>query len=480
MSNNVAQAIQKTAFGESSVAENTPVFQISTQYRQVGQTASVLVNGGTSGTGSSKFFAESSAAANSLGSILSRRALTYRPGQGAKGRFTAKFDPPADGNEQDVGLLGFNDTLSFGYDVNKVFGIWYRRFAQQEVQVLTVTTGASGAETATVTVDGVAYSVALTAGTAQHNGYQIAESLNLQLSLWDFDSRWDGATATVTAIQNLVSATVGAFAFSSATAAGAWAQAESAQEWTDEHIPQSQWNGDYDFTITPGKLTPYEISFEYLGAGGLYFKAENPETADFEIVHTIQAAGLNDNPTLRNPTFRIGAASENKTGTTVVRVESASMGGFIEGKKVNTSGSRGTSSNTAGVGTTPTNIITLRNRNEYGGIRNLAEVIIGIVGASSDAVKPVNVELILGAIPLGSGNSFIFEDFDSADSVVQVAKNSTPVTNGRVIAAGEPGQLDFSNLDQILIPGETLTIAMNVASGASVDMQASAIWFEDQ
>jgi hypothetical protein len=474
-------ALQKTAFGEASTAENTPVIQLSTQYRQTGQTESILVNGGTSGSENSKFYAQTPAAADSLGSILSERALTYRPGQGAKGRFTAKFDAPVAGNEQDAGLLGFNDTLTFGYDVNQNFGIWYRRFAKQEVQVLTITTGAGGTETATVTVDGVAYSVSLSPGAIEHTAYEIAESLNTQVSLWDFDSTYNsaGPTATVTAVQNLVSATVGSFAFTSATAAGAWAQSEAAQEWTADHIPQSSWNGDFDFTITPGKLTPYEISFEYLGGGGIEFKAENPETSDFEIVHTIQAAGQNDNPTLLNPTFRLGVASENKTASAVVRVESASLGGFIEGKKVNTSGSRGTSNTVLTVGPVLTNIITIRNRNHYGGIRNLAEVIIGIVGASTDAVKPVDVQVILGAKPTAS-NSFTFEDFNTADSIVQIAKNNTPVTNGEVIAEGEPGQLDFSNLDQVLIPGKSITIAMRVSSGSSADMKASAIWFEDQ
>lgn len=468
------KSFQKTAFGELSTAENTPVIQLSTQYGQVGQTESINVNGGTSGSVDSKFFAESPANNNSLASILSKRALTYRPGQGAKGRFTFKFDTPVAGNEQDVGLLGFNDTLSFGYN-GLDFGIWYRRFAKQEVQHLTVGTGATGSETATVTVDGVAYNVDLTAGSTSHNAYEICQQLNDQVFLWDFDN----TGSTVIAIQNLVNTTIGSFAFSSATAAAVWAQESAAQDWTIDFFKQSEWNGSYDFTITPNKITPAEISFEFLGGGGIEFKVENPRTSDFEIVHTIKAAGQGDLPTLLNPTFRVGCASENKTASTPLRVESASYGAFIEGKKVNTSGSKGAANEVGGIDSTLTNILTIKNRNEYGNIRNLAEVVIAIVGAATDTVKPVDVQIIKNATPV-AGSSFIFQNFNTVDSVVQTSKDTVPVEGGEVVAAGNPGQLDFGNLNQVLIPGETITVAMALQSGGTALMKASAIWFEDQ
>jgi hypothetical protein len=295
------------------------------------------------------------------------------------------------------------------------------------------------------------------------------------VQLWDFDSTDD----TVTAVQNLVSATVGAFAFSSATAVAAWAQAQAAVEWTVDFIPQASWSEDIDFTIVPSKLTPYEISFEYLGAGAIEFKAENPSTGAFETVHMISPAGDDDLPTLLNPTFRLGVASENKGNATAIRVESASFGGFIEGKKINTAGSKGASNTAAGVGLLPTNIITLRNRNEFGDIRNLAEVIIAIVGASTDSTKPVDVQIIKNASPI-LGSSFVFSDFNNTDSIMQIAIDQVTVTGGEVIAAGSPGELDFGDLNQILIPGESITVAMNITSGAASVMKASAIWLEDQ
>lgn len=477
MSNNAAQVLAKTAFGELSVAEPTPVIQLLTQYGQLASVEQVNVNGGTSGSSKSKFFAQAPALTNSLGSIISKRALVYKPGQGAKGRFTARFNTPKAGSEQDAGLLGFSDTLTFGYN-GLDFGIWFRNHSEPEVQLLTITTPASGSENATVTIDGVGYTVPLTNVTASQNAYEISTSLNDQLQLWDFDSNG----AVVTATQNLVSETIGSFSFSSGTAIANWVQAQAAVEWSVANgnltfIKQADWNGDKSFTITPGKLTPYEISFEYLGGGGIEFKAENPETSDFSVVHTIKFAGTSDNTSLRNPSFRIGWASENKTNNTVVRVEGASGMGAIEGERVNVTPSRAKSFSQAGVGLLPTNILTLRCRTEFGLLRNFAEVVIAITGASSDSSKPVDVELVKNAIPVAP---LTFDNFDSAESVVQVSTDMVVMAGGDTITAGEPGSLDLDKLNQVLIPGETLSILMNTTSGAASDMKASVIWLEDQ
>jgi hypothetical protein len=477
MSNNVSQELAKTAFGELSVAEPTPAIQLLAQYGQLSSVGSINVNGGDSGAEKSKFFAETPSAPTSLGSVISKRALVYKPGQGAKGRFTAKFDAPREGNEQDAGLLGFSDTLTFGYN-GLDFGIWYRRHAEPEVQKLTITTSSGASESATITVDGVAYMVPLTNVSASQNAYEVSKSLNDQVQLWDFDSAGDA----VVAVQNLVSESVGAFAFSSGSAVASWGQSQSATEWSETNgnltfISQDDWNGDKSFSINPDKLTPYEISFEYLGGGGIEFKVESPETSDFKIVHTIRYSGTSAETSLRNPSFRIGWASENKTNSTIVRVEGASGMGAIEGKRVSVTPSRAKSFTQASVGTAKTNIITLRCRNEFGLLRNLSEVIIAITGASSDSSKPVDVELIKNATPTAP---LTFVNVDTFESVVQIATDLVSLTGGDVIAAGEPGSLDLDKLNQVLIPGETLSIAMNVTSGASADMKASVIWLEDQ
>lgn len=469
--------IPKTAFDEISTAENTPVIQLLAQYSQTWQTESVNVGGGLSGISRSKFFAETPALQNTLASIISERALVYKPGQGAKGRFTAKFDDPAAGSEQDAGLLAFSDTLTFGYN-GLDFGIWVRSHAEPEIRTLTINTPAAGAENASISVDGTVYIVPLTAGTTSQNAYQVMTSLNTQVQLWDFDCSGN----QVIAVQNLVSESVGAFSFSSSTAAGSWVLTQAATEWSLSNgnllfVPQANWNGDRSFQVNPQKLTPYEISFEYLGGGGIDFKIENPVLSEFKTVHTLRFAGTSDETSLRNPSFRIGWASENKANNTAIRVEGASAAGFIEGRRINVAPSRAKSNTRANVGTSPTNILTLRCRNEFGKLRNLAEAIIAITGASSDSTKPVDVQLIRNAAP---ASPLTFTNFNTTNSVIQISTDPVIMTGGDVIAAGEPGTLSLSQLNQTLIPGGTLSVVMNVTSGAASTMKASVIWLEDQ
>lgn len=460
-----------TAFGELSVAENTPVVQITTPYGQLSQTESFVLNLGNTGSLNSKFFAGSGAAANSIGGLVSKRSVIYKAGQGAKGRFSARFDTPAVGNNHDAGLFGTSDSLSFGFN-DLDFGIFHRAHAKPEVQILTVTTPAGGSENATVTVNGVGYTVPLTAGTASHNAYEIAVSLTSQVDLWEFDSQAD----TVVAIQVQAFGGVGAFAFSSSTAVGSWVQAAAVEVGTITFIKQADWSESYDFTITPSKLTPYEISFEYLGAGGIEFYAENPQTAQFELVHRIMYAGTSDDVSLTNPSFRLGWISENTTNTSNITVEGGSAAGFIEGKKVNVSDSHAAVHTQIGV-TTAKNIMTIKNRAEFGGLRSLAEIEVAITSASSDSSKSVTLTLTRNAIP---ATSFTYTYEDKDESIALIATDDVAISGGSVIAAGVLGSLSLDKLNQTLAPGETITLSMKVASGTASEMTASLNWIEDQ
>ena len=463
-----------SAFGELMFATNTPVVQLVAQYNQLHSLEQFTLPLGLASTGTvdSMFFASTDAAPGSAAAITSRRALTYRAGQGASARFTAKFGTPVEGNFQFAGLIGVSDRLTFGYE-NTVFGIHYRKFGKSEVQDLQVTTPAGGDEDATVTVGGVAFTVPLTAGTVEDNAFEIAMSLQDQTDLYDFDSVGD----TVKAIGIRSGVVVSAFDFTSATAVATWSQAVAGVASEDEFIPQTDWSEGVSFKITPDKLTPYQISFEYLGGGGIDFFAENPETSNFELVHRLIIAGTGDKPSLLNPSFKIGWATANSTSTTSTTVYGASAAGFIQGLKRFTNPTSATSATTSNVGTTPTNIVTVKCRNEFGGIRNFSEIVMALSGASSDSSKNVSVQLIRNAT-FSSPLNYRYKD--EFESVALIATAPVAITGGDVLAAGSPGELNLDVLNQVLIPGESVTIAMNVSQTPVSEMSASLIWFEDQ
>lgn len=84
----------KTAFGETSVAEPTPIIQLQFPYGL--NTALVTPQNNQSGSASvatSMAQLSTGAAANSSATLLSNKAITYQPGLGVKARFTAAETP---------------------------------------------------------------------------------------------------------------------------------------------------------------------------------------------------------------------------------------------------------------------------------------------------------------------------------------------------------------------------------------------------
>ena len=109
----------KTAFGEISVAEVTPVIQLDFVYGVNDVTTKTSTTGtGTVSNGNGMVSASTGASASSSAVVYSSRNLKYRPGQGALIRFTALFTTGV-ANSRQVAGMGFpslDDGLFFGYD----------------------------------------------------------------------------------------------------------------------------------------------------------------------------------------------------------------------------------------------------------------------------------------------------------------------------------------------------------------------------
>lgn len=462
--------LPKSAFGEVAVAELTPVVQLTSQYGQLGRTESFVIGAGSTGSEDGKFYAVTNSSQGDISALTSVRSVSYRAGQGGEGKFTGKFDTPKQGNFQFVGLVSATDFLGFGYS-DLTFGIHYQRGGVVECQTLTLTSGAGGSETATVTIDDEVFSVPLTLGTAAENCYEIAESLNGQTDKYSFDSIQNTVVAT-----SVLSQPAGVFAFSSATAAGAWVQNAAGQITDQGFIPQSGWSESIDFEITPDKLTPFKIAFQYLGGGNIFFYAENPDTGAFELVHMEKLAGTLDSPNLTNPSFRLGVISNNILNDTPVRVESGSMAGFIQGKREFTESSLADSETKTDIGATLTNIITFKARTEFGFKRSLIEAqAVGFSG-STDSAKPIEVEIIKNAT---FANRIIYDYIDQDESMTLTSKTETEVTGGEIALIEPAGSYDVKNRNLVFAPGETMTIAMRVTQTPASAMTASAVWFED-
>ena len=472
------QNLDQTAFGELAVAQPYPEVQISAVN---GLRDDILVV--EAGTGADvsvvdgNYEISSGADAGGLAACLTNKQATYRNGQGLLGRFTALFPSNAANNLQFAGFINSDNIFAFGYDGTE-FGVVRGYDGKAELQRLQITTPAGGAENATVTVNGTGYTVPLTSGTVQDNAFEVAQSLNAQVPNYNFSSNDD----EVTALAGTPTA-AGSFAFTSATAAGTWTQVTAGRSATFDWVPLADWTNPPSWTIDPTKGNVFQIRIQYLGYGGIRFYVENPETAEFELVHVYQYANANTIPHVTNPTFRIGWASQNIGNTSNITVKGASAGAFVEGLKVFDERGRTASgevlSLTAGA---RLNILTIRNRLDINGVTNRTTVYPQVLLIGGDHNKAIIFHVDAGTTFL---DPMIFEYIDEQSSVVEFSTSAAEVDqDGREVATFRYRgigtlEIDISRFFSELNPSESLTISAITASGTGAEADCSLVWLED-
>lgn len=481
---NVNTQLNTTAFGDLKAEKMTPIVQISAEYGLLDQVLTVI-DLGASGTASvidNKFTVQSGVAADGVAAILARRLLSYRPGQGALARFTALFTTGVALSRQLSGLITAENSFAFGF-IGTDFGIIHTHDGESEYQELTITTPAAGAESATITVDGIGYTVPLTAGTVQHNAFEIANSLTAQVPNYDFSSNNDQVLA-----EAVLNDPAGSFAFSSATAVATWAQITAGVLPVTDFTAQEDWSENTFLSLNPVfgpiKGNVYAIQVQYLGFGGIKFFVEDPATADFVLVHIIKYANTSTMPSVTNPSFRVGWVARNFGNTTNLTVSGGSAAGFIEGEFSISTPPRGEEHDQLSVGTTLTNIITFRNRLNFGGKRNRAELLPLLLSLSTQANKSAFFQIIANPT---FGGDMDFNYIDKNNSIMEVAKDAVTISGGQLVGgatvvAGSSIPVEFNIREWhkfAALPGATFSIAARVSGGAAADMQTTATWVED-
>lgn len=465
-----------TSFGEASVANPTPVVQITAQYGLRADVLSASIGGSTDAI-DSKFTVNTGTGATNVTALVSAREVPYRAGQGLRCLATALFSPGVVDASQLVGLINSEAFFGFGYDGTE-FGIVFAREGGREQQELEITTGAAGAENATVTIDNIPFTVPLTGGTVQKTAYEVAASLNPQHPAYNFTS----VNGFVYAIALLSDLGAGTFSFSSATAAGTFTEIEAGSIPVETWVKQEDWNVNPGIDINPQLGNVYQIQLQYLGFGGIKFFIEDPATSKFELVHVIRYANTATIPLVKNPIFRCGWAARNTGNTTDITVQGASAAILVEGKIVVDGSHRGVCSFQTGIGTTRTSILAIQNRLSFSGVANRSEIIPRILHLATDTIKTALFEIVLNPI-IATGE---FLDFQSTgdNELAELAQNTATVTGGQVIACfnvqiGTGVPISFEDITAGLSPGQTLAIVTRVSGGSTAEMSASLSWQDD-
>ena len=439
--------------------------------------------GGSAGAVNQLFEVSTGTSVGGYGAIQSFRTSNYKVGQGIMCRFGAIFpSTPTALSLLGAGFLNIGDEVSFGYNGTD-FGTWHKYGGLAEVQHLQITAAASGVETATVTVAGTAYSVDLTdaSGDVNFTAYEIVKELEADATFtaWEVEQLND----EVIFVAKSDGDKTGTFSFSSSTAAGTFSEVTAGVTKTSDFTAQDDWNGEdisgWDVPFDPSKGNDYMICFKD-GFGNLDYYIEHPDKTTFVKVHTVRWTNRQTAANLGNPSLRAGLYAASAGSTVDLKVQVSDIAIITQGSQEPTRNPRAVD-NSKSIGTTLTNVLTLRNTREYNGYANQVEIQPRELTLVNDGTKPAIFEI--RANPTVAGQT----DFQAvgANLVSELDVTGGAVsTNGRLLAAYTVARqnslvIHLVDLKIAIPPTLRLVIAGKVISGSSADLAASLVYYED-
>jgi hypothetical protein len=476
---------QKSAFGETEVAEPTPVVQLQFPYNINTRLVNTNANGGSVTFFANKAKISTGAGANQSAQILSRREVKYNPGQGALIRFTAVFTAGAANSTQYVGIGDAADGFFFGFN-GTAFGVMRRQGGSVEIQTLTITTASTTDEDLTITLDGNAKAdVTVTnSGVKETTAREIAaEDYSAIGGGWNAEAVGD--TVIFTSFDSGDKA--GAFTLSAAaTAVGTFAETVAGAAPTEAVVAQTSWSEDKaagaetlpSLTFTNGNV--FQIRYQWLGFGAIEFSIENPSTGRFVLVHRIEYANSATIPSIDNPTLPLCVFAGNTSNTSDIVVETSSLAGFVEGKDVDLGFLNSAENGITNLGATELPILSIRNKRVFQSKLNRARIAPLFVALATLSTKPVIFRVRVDTTLTGSPS---FSDVAASTSMVATDTSASGVSGGNVILTTVLGKesaeiIDLTSLRARLLPGELITITAQAASGTNQEVNVSITWDE--
>lgn len=474
----------RTAFDEIAVAEPSLACEMHFAYGALAwQVVQQNNQSGSFSVVNHQAELSSGAAANSSSTIQSRLPVRYIPGKGVAARFTAVFDTPAAGNIQTIGIGTAQEGFFFGYNGTS-FGVLHRLGGEPEVRALTVTTASSDAESITITLDGETASVPVTAsGVITTTANEIAAFDYSDVGPgWDAIARgekvifiaWDSSSRT------------GTYSLSGATSAvGTFAQSLAGIAPTETWVAQSSWNGQDTFdgtgptgvTLNPQAGNVFQIKFQWLGYGLISFYAEDPDDGELHLVHAIEYANANTNPSLQVPSLKLFAQTKNVANTTDIVLKTPCMAAYIEGKIPQFGRRAGlTVESKTGLNTSYVPVMSFKMANVFNGTQNRQLLKVNLISVANDHNKAMLFRFAGNMTLTGAS----FSEIASGQSSVLLDTSATAATGGQEfftlpLGAGDSAIIDLSSdyFAGLFTAGDVVTCSARTASGTGGEASVS-------
>lgn len=432
----------------------------------------------------------------SYSQLQSKRLHQYRPGQGGLGRFSALFDTPTTGVQQIAGIGNQVSGFFFGVDPSDgKFGILHRQSGLESNQVLTITNGTGeSTETATIVIDGVTFSVSLTASQSTSQvAEQIASAVDANgnsiflLNQWITDSV--GTTVIFLSETATGSRATNTYSFSSTgSATGTWESMTDGTAVVNTWITQDNWNehklNGYETTgmkFNPTLGNVFQIQYEWLGFGAVKFYIEDVNNGRFLLVHQLKYANSNTIPNISQPAMKLIWGINTTNVTTSATMKMVSGGLFNEGEIYDFNN---VFSKTQTYTTTTSNeehVVTYRNLRSFNGKGNNTIIKPKSFYFTNDATKGAIIRVYTNPIITNPLYAYINENSSSLvyDSSGTVSGGTLRYSFG--VAGGTNEKSTFSNTDDMEIrPNEIMTITVQRTTNTNVELTSVFIWHEDQ
>jgi hypothetical protein len=491
---------QVSAFGEPLAISPTAVVQLDAIY---GTTTDVIQTyhngtGSSSGSVSGVFQVESGTTQGGYGVLRSKRFVRYRPGQGVVARFTAAFTTGVAGSLQFAGFANQENRVAFGWNGNR-FGVVRSSGGKATILLMTITTAPNATQTATITLNGVAYTVTLSNTTAAHAVTDIVERVG-GYGGWLLQQT-DGALLWLAPSLGPMNGTFSFTSTGNATATFTVKQTGVAQ--TDNWTYQEDWNVDKldgtanidtnpsGMTLDHTKLNVYQIAMRWLGVGVISYAIEDQASGTMVYVHREHYTNQHTTPHVDNPSFKITYGAYNTTNTTNLTVRGASMYGAIEGTiHLNELTRSWTTSKGSLAQNTVHHMMTIKNSVVTNGLAganngnyviNAKEAIVKSLSVSVQSSDPVQVFLYFEPAGFtGNHEYYIIPYCNQVHSTVTGSFDPTLATPVYSCICGINGtiNIDLSAYRITIPPGSWLSIAIKGTNTISASA-AALVWSED-
>ena len=440
--------------------------------------------------------------------LASSKYMSYQNGQGSLFRWTAAFTTTGgttknalgiDNIVQNTGPIDREDGYSFGYsgstvnDASRKIGILHRRSGRTEIRKLTITVAPTGNQTATITVDGVAYTVAITAGDVNRTANQIAEALRANATL---NNTWDieGCNGIVSFTYYSPGAKGGTYSFSSSgagtLAVGTFAQTQAGATASDVWTYVDSWDNQ-TIAFDPTKLNVFQIDMRWLGAGRVRFFMEDPATGKMVLVHTQRWASQYVVPHITNPALRViyrsGTTNPAITPSQNVVVTGSSVFSGIQGTTTQTGSSQGRYNidSSSRAKDTAWHLISLQNPYVRNNGVNKASLKIQTLTVAAQGQDPSVIYIVRNASGASDVISYIAVPNTTVSmfaqysvSPVSINLDTQRIANVQTLGINSSAVFDLLAYNLTLAPGET--IGVFISSGGALTRTAVGLtWLVD-